>query len=299
MDENNDVLTQAVEEAPDQEDNFMAGWEGEDGGGPGDAPDQALEGADQRPEEAQDEEPPQSETTEGEEQGKAQEDTEQEKADQPTSDGPTWDITHLGQHRTLGVKDVTPELLQKGIDYDRVREQYDRAKPVVSLMETLAQQAGVSLEDYTQAVRVQAKQASGLSEEEARREIGLEDREAVVAQKEQAATQTEQRQAEDQAQIQASVQEFAKAFPEIYDQARKDPSVIPDSVWEAVKGGLTLTAAWAKYSVDQAKRATEAAMEQAQTAQQNQRNLQRSTGSMRTAGSNARNRDPFQEGFDE
>lgn len=87
------------------------------------------------------------------------------------------------------------------------------------------------------------------------------------------------------------VEEFARTFPEAYERARKDPNSIPDSVWKAVSQGLSLTAAYARHAVDQAQKETQAA-------QQNRKNAQRSTGSMRSAGSDADARDAFLAGFE-
>lgn len=87
------------------------------------------------------------------------------------------------------------------------------------------------------------------------------------------------------------VDEFARTFPQAYRQAREDPGSIPDSVWRAVSQGMSLTSAYAQHAVDQAAR-------EARTAQQNHKNAQRSTGSMRSAGSDMGARDAFLSGFD-
>lgn len=87
------------------------------------------------------------------------------------------------------------------------------------------------------------------------------------------------------------VDEFARTFPEAYRQAREDPATIPDSVWQAVGQGMSLTAAYAQHAVGQAAG-------DAQTARQNHKNAQRSTGSMRSAGSDVNARDAFLAGFD-
>ena len=87
------------------------------------------------------------------------------------------------------------------------------------------------------------------------------------------------------------VDEFARTFPEAYRRAREDPATIPDSVWQAVGQGMSLTAAYAQHAVGQAAG-------DAQTARQNHKNAQRSTGSMRSAGSDVNARDAFLAGFD-
>lgn len=99
--------------------------------------------------------------------------------------------------------------------------------------------------------------------------------------------------------------EFAATFPEVYQRAKVDKSAIPDGVWKDVAGGIPLAAAYAKNTVIQAaqavkeaKEAARAAEERARVAQQNQRNSQRATGSMRSAGGDIKNKDPFLEGWE-
>lgn len=283
----------------DQEDAFADGFDDPGVEGPTDQSEPDGQGHEPQHEPSEDrdggEEPPAGEGKPGED--------EDHKVDTQTEELPkeqTWEVNHLGQRKTLRAQDITPELLQKGMDYDRIHQQYDRTKPVMALISTMAQKAGVSVEEYTNMVRTQAlQQSKGLSEEEARREVELEDREAAIKAEEAARQEATQRREAGEAEVQRGIAEFARAFPEIYEQARKNPEVIPDSVWEAVNGGLSLTAAYAQYAVTQAAKETQAAQAQAQTAKQNQRNAQRSTGSMKSAGNDARNTDAFLAGFDE
>lgn len=299
MNENENEVLETTEETQDQGDAFMEGWE-EDATDTTGSDDQAeTETQDQEPPdttgETQAQEEPAADTAQRETDPGADE-TEPASEELPTQ---TWEVNHLGQRTTMRAQDITSELLQKGLDYDRVREQYDRSKPVMSLITTLANQAGVSVEDYTRMVRTQAKQAEGMDADGAKRAVELEDREAAVAAREEAGQESARRQAETQAEIRRGIAEFAKAFPEIYDQARKNPEVIPDSVWAAVNEGLSLTAAYARYAVDQAGNAAKEAQGQVRTAQQNQKNAQRSTGSMRSAGSDTKGKDPFLQGWEE
>lgn len=301
----NEVL---VEETSDQEDHFAEGF---DEGESRDEANQAADGENAEEEPERDQEPDVPDdgadtaaqetgltgVQEAQEQETEQE-TEQERADGERP-GPTWEVNHLGQRRTMEAKDVTPELLQKGLDYDRVRTQYDKQKPAMELIATLAGQAGLSPEEYIRTVRLSAKQAEGLSQQDAKRAVELEDREARVAAAEAADRgQREARQAEEE-QVRQGLEEFAKAFPEAYDRARTDPGAIPESVWADVRAGLSLTAAYARYCVSQADQAAQAARHTAQDHQLQQKNAQRSTGSMRSAGGDVKNKDAFLAGFDE
>lgn len=90
------------------------------------------------------------------------------------------------------------------------------------------------------------------------------------------------------ADIQADLRSFAAAFPEVFVLAKDDPTVIPQSVWEAMEHqGLSLTAAYARYATGQAR-----------TAAGNSRNAARSTGSMRSAGNDGKLKDAFLSAFE-
>ena len=203
----------------------------------------------------------------------------------------------MGETRNFGVDDITPELLQKGLDYDRIRSKYDEAKPVVEMFSEFARRAGMSLGDFAKHIRTQAKQAGGMSEDEAKRTVELEDREAAVAAQEAQRQEATNAKTAKTARIQADLAEFEKAFPDVYKQAKSDPKAIPESVWKDVNGGLSLTAAYARYTVNAAKAAAQEAQQRAAAAEQTQKNAARSTGSMKSAGNDAKNTDAFLAAF--
>ena len=296
-----DETMTTAEETPETTDGFLEGWEEPT------APAAPEEPADQ-PEQPETAEPPAGGAAEETEPAGAEppqtggadpaEPTAQEPAKEETPK--TWTLRHLDTERTVTEQELTT-LAQKGLDYDRIRERYDASKPVMELFNQFAKQSGMSVEDYVSHIRTQAKQAAGMNEAEARRAVELEDREATVAAREAEAAEeraarsraaNEQSAAE--ARRQADIAEFQKAFPD----AAKDPQSIPPEVWTEVRGGLSLVAAYAKWQVSQAQAAREAARQEAAATVQNQRNTVRSTGSMRSAGNEQRNKDPFLEGWD-
>lgn len=212
----------------------------------------------------------------------------------------TWALRHMDEVRNVGEAEMVT-LAQKGMDYDRIRVKYEESKPVMELFGQFAKQANMSVQDYVSYIRTQAKQASGMSEAEARRAVALEDREANVAAKEAADAEQQaaaQRAAAVQnsevARRQADILEFRKTFPD----AAKDPQAIPAEVWADVRGGLSLVAAYSKYAVAQAKNAQQTAEQKAAAGAQNQKNAARATGSMRSAGESTATKDPFLEGWD-
>lgn len=298
MEENENTTPELEEEVQNQDDAFMDGWDD-------DEPTSGV--ADQPNAEDEGQEPPEeSGEAEGEEEkaGADEADRAEDKSsenaendgDKPPAEQ-TWEVNHLGQRKTMRAQDITPELLQKGLDYDRVREQYDHSKPIMSMVSELAKQAGASVEDYVRMVRTEAKKSEGLDEDAAKRAVELEDREAAVAAKEAEEAQANAARKDSEAAVQRNLEEFSKAFPDVYAKARIDTSAIPDSVWADVSGGMSLTAAYAKYAVAQAEKAVQDAEHKAQAAEQNQNNRQRTTGSLGTAGSDAKNKDPFLEGW--
>lgn len=207
----------------------------------------------------------------------------------------SWNIKHMGAQRTITASEITPELLQKGMDYDRVRERYDEAKPMMEMFGQFAQRAGMSVTDYTKQIRAQAMRVAGMSEAEARRTVELEDREAAVAAREAEEQRTKEAESRERTKAATDVAEFAKAFPDVFAKAKDDPNVIAQRVWEDVKAGMSLSAAYSRYAVAEA----EAKAQEAQTTAKNAANAARATGSLRSAGRDGKNADPFLDGFDD
>lgn len=210
-----------------------------------------------------------------------------------------WNIRHMGEQRQMRASDITPELLQKGLDYDRVRGKYDEAKPVIEILGQFAKAANMSLADYTKYMRAETKKAGGMSEADAKRAVELEDREVAVSAFEAQQRANEEEKSSTAMRVKADLAEFSKAFPDIYQQARSNPKAIPDEVWKAVNGGeMTLTAAYSRYAVAQANAKAQAAEATAAAAQQNGKNAARSTGSMQGAGNSTAHKDEFLREFE-
>ena len=288
-------------ESADQHDAFLDGWD-DDASPIADEADQPAEETESEPSEEMTEEvvaEEEGEANEAEETEATATEAEKESAPKVEQVAPSWNIKHMGEERKLTAADITPVLLQKGMDYDRIRSKYDESKPIVELMTQFANKAGMSVQDYIRHIRTEAFKAGGMSEAEAKRNVELEDRETAVAAAE--AAQKEKAEAEEQAKskIDADLAEFAKAFPDVYKQAESDPKVIPESVWAKVnKGELTLTAAYSRYAVEQAKAEAAAAKQAAVVEAKNAKNAARSTGSMKSAGNDAKNTDAFLKGWD-
>lgn len=302
--------SQITQETPETTDGFLDGWGEQDSEGTADTQSETTPAQEQvqtdsgsqqeAPAEGQGEAGSQTqpETTGGDAGG---ENAQQQAETQPKADAPKmWTLRHMDEVRQVGEADMVV-LAQKGLDYDRIRGKYDESKPVMELFGSFARQAGMSIPDYVSFIRTQAKQASGMSEAEARRTVELEDREAAVsakeaveAQRQNGANQAAQARAAAEARRNADIAEFQKLFPD----AAKDPKAIPQEVWTAVRSGMSLVSAYSKYAVDQANAARQAAEQKAAASAQNQQNASRSTGSMQSAGDPRASKDPFMEGWD-
>ena len=304
----NEEAMNPTPETPETTDSFLDGWddtgtestpadqpessnpEPETGGQPEETNAQPQQASDTEPAGAQMEVPP-AEQPPAEQ---AAQDT------RPPADVPkVWTLHHLDETRTVNEQEMTA-LAQKGLDYDRIRGKYDESKPVMETFGQIARQSGMSVPEYLGYLRSQIKQSQGLSEEEARRAVELEDREAAVAvrEAEEAQRTADQQQAAQQqnaadARRQADILEFQRTFPD----AAKDPQSIPPEVWNGVREGLSLVASYARWQVGQANAAAEQARQQAATASQNQKNADRATGSMRSAGEERKISDAFLEGW--
>lgn len=285
----------------DQQDAFLDGWDDSETEIAADQPGQDADDEAETDGEHPEEDAADTDTDEGEVETTAEQqaaDGSQQNAEDGEKPEPAWVIKHNGTELTVKAGDITPELLQKGVDYDRIRSKYDEAKPVMEMFYGLAKSSGMSVQDYIRTVRSAVKKAEGLNDEEARRAIDLEDREAAVSAKEAEQQENEAADSEQSAHIDSAIREFASAFPDVYKQAELDPKTIPDSVWADVRRGMSLTAAYARYAVESANSAAKAAQDKADATVLNQKNSARSAGSMQSAGNDSKQKDAFLIGWD-
>lgn len=293
-----DTGTPVDTQPTDQTDDFLAGFDdepdtAEQAGQPEDAEDGSAE---PKPEQTSTVTEPSAPTDGAPEHEPEQPDKEAE-AEKPAERA--WDFKYMGQQMHMTADQITPELLQKGHDYDRVRSKYDEAKPMIEIFTELARNANMSLEDFTKSVRMEAKRAQGMSDADAKRVVELEDREAVVSAAETARREAEAERGRKNDQIRNDLDMFRQAYPEVYDKARGgDQSAIPQAVWDEVNRGAPLVAAYSRYLVAQAADQIKATEQRAATAAKNAENAARSSGSMKSAGNDAKNTDPFLDGFD-
>jgi len=300
MDEENNT---PAEESTPTSDAFLDGW-GTDGAESSETPEaESPESNTDETPEPETQEPTQEAAAEKPDASAAPETPPAEKPEKPVAPAPeapkTWTLRHLGEEKAVNEQEITT-LAQKGLDYDRVREKYDAAKPVMEMFSQMAKQSNMTVEQYVAFVRTEAKKSSGMSEDEAKRAVDLEDRESAVMAKE--AEEAEKRTAAQQGaqtgnsaeeRRNADIAEFQKTFPD----AAKDADAIPQEVWDAVKQGQRLAVAYALWREKQALTEAERVKQESAAKDQNTKNAGRSTGSMRTAGAESKASDPFLDGF--
>lgn len=218
-----------------------------------------------------------------------------EAADRPEPE--TFTLKHLDEVRTVG-RDEVVALAQKGLDYDRIREQRDQAagenarlKELEGFLQELAAPSGMSVEDLMDTTRANLlADREGIDRSVALQRVKLDrDRKALEAEKAARNRQTEAERAQtaEERRRKESIDRFIAAHKDLpADQ-------IPQSVWDAFAKGKDLSDAYAAHEAE-TLRGKVAELEKALEAErQNAANRARSTGSQSTAGSSGDKEDIY------
>lgn len=242
----------------------------------------------------QEETPVETETEPSEADQQTEEKGEGQQEETPAAEEPaeqTFDLKFLGETKTVS-KDEVITLAQKGLNYDRVMQERDNLKADLEqlggmsmlqeckeFLEELASESRMTVSDLMDSTRAEVlAKKEGIDTASALRQIKLDRREkAIEAKKSQ--EEAKKRQAEE-AEKQRSNQflQFAKEYPDV------DPKDIPKEVWDKFNEGVSLTAAYSTYENKKLREEVKSWKEKAETAEQNYKNQQRSTGSQSTAG---------------
>lgn len=224
--------------------------------------------------------------------------TGEEQTREHEQEGQLFELKHLDETKQA-TRDEVIALAQKGMDYDRIRANYDEiaarlAAAEKELPELRAHEeflkemaGGRTIEEMIDDVRASALESKlGIDHETALGRVRLDrERRQFEAEKNKAGAQ--QRAAQEQAQrerAQTDAQEqwkkdcfleFAKHYPAV------DPKRIPQEVWTAFGKGETLVSAYSRIRLRE--------LETKQAAQQQEaENAKRSTGSRQSAGKASR-----------
>lgn len=216
-------------------------------------------------------------------------DTDEDEENQPVEeqdDGLT--VKYNGKEKKVG-KDEIPTLVQKGLNYDHIMSELDsmRSGNAYKVLKKAADKEGMSVEQYAKFM-LDKEDADTLSsvEAEVRREnpnlpnaIIKELAEARAAKKQNLA-KADESSAEEKA--------WAEALKEYPDMTKES---IPEEVLQAVAAGQTPLIALKNYEISQLK----AAQKKSSIEEKNQKNKEKSTGSMR--GDSADGDDQFLAGL--
>lgn len=228
--------------------------------------------------------------------GEAEGATAQEQQNQPGEETPGEAATakneglrfvakHFEQTREFDWSKDKDEIIanvQKGMDYERIRNERDSLKAELpalreykGFLEELAADSGVPVEKMVEDIRtsrlVERERNAGrvITDTAAREQI---QREKAARDKDAQETAAEKAPAEKLNEKQAlDVQSFVRTYPDV------KPADIPQSVWDDVRGGTSLVTAYTKFENTQLRSQLEAMKQQEKT-------KDRSTGSRQSSG---------------
>jgi hypothetical protein len=203
----------------------------------------------------------------------------------------TFKLKYLGEEREVS-KDEAITLAQKGMDYDRVRQKHDEAisendslKEKLAPIEELANSQGMTLDQLVEQTAASLlAQREGIDMSIAVGRV-RNDMAAKKLEKEKAALTAQKTESDNRtARMQADIEAFKAAYPDVYEEAAKGKSPIPQEVWDAVNHGDTLMAAYSRWDRARLQKELAELKTQMEKAQQKEKNKARSTGPLTSVG---------------
>jgi hypothetical protein len=202
-------------------------------------------------------------------------------------------VKYNKEEREIPIDEAIP-LVQKGLNYDKVQERLQQLEsdPRLSFVEELAQQFGMDVPTYLEAVKAQKEEQriqelveQGISQELAQ--------EMLENRKFRDQFEAEKKAKAEEEKANADYNEFFDYFRQANDRdfnAQSDE--IPPSVWEATQKGVPLKYAYMEHQNNQFK-------QQLQTLKQNESNKQKApVGSVTAHGTTeTASEDLFMQGF--
>lgn len=249
-------------------------------------------GDDEAPEEAKPEEKPEEKAEPPEPPAEAEEKPEEKaEPEQPKED--SYTLKHLDETRTVG-RDEVIALAQKGMDYDRIREQRDAAASRLDEFEKWLKgvTGGKGLQEFRDDYDASAMaKAQNIDKSVALERIKLErERRELDAERARVAEQqkTDRSALDGKERMMADVQEFMKTFPDVAANMQTDKDAIPAEVWERVRAGERLVDAYGAYKAKKDAAAKDAEIErlkaELEAEKKNKKNAARSAGSQKSDG---------------
>ena len=242
------------------------------------------------------EEPAEEETAEPEAEAEGEPEKQEEEEPKPKdeTENQRFVLRVNGQDSEVD-RDKVIELAQKGMDYDRVKEELgrikadsgtmNRYKEQEAFLKELAENAKCTVEELMENTRVRVLMGndSSLTEEAARQKV----RETAASRQTQPAGKKEEEKAKEpspEERRQAMFASFLQAYPDV------KADEIPKEVWEDAGRTFDLTGAYQRHELRQLRAENE-------KLRQNEKNKGRSTGPRKTAGATTP-KDPFDEAWD-
>lgn len=214
-------------------------------------------------------------------------------------------IKHLKGEMDIPKAEIR-ERLRKGVDYDRVRTQRDAAvtqleeqtqwrqqhEGTISTLEAMAQKSGKDLDTVVRELRVNLYRGSGATQAEAQARVAQEDAEAKLAAMQKKSLADQQLHNEQQSRAQKDFLDFNKRYPNV------KLNDVPQSVIQrAASGEMSLSSAYAEHLYSQLKEENQRLQQTLAAKQQNEANRQKTTGSVKSEGSQTKG-DSWLEGWD-
>jgi hypothetical protein len=230
----------------------------------------------------------------------------QESAEDPDAGLPEKiTIKHLKGEMDIAKQDIRATL-QKGVDYDRVQNQRDAAvqqlqeqakwrqenENTITLLQNVAKQAGTSVEAIVRQLRINAHRGTGATEAEALAKVEKEDAEAKLTMMQNHTTAQQKQEQQRQDRARAEFMEFTQRFPGVRLEN------VPQSVIQkSANGEMSLANAYLTHLYEQQKAENQRLQQSLDARAQNEKNKQRSLGSVKSSGNN-KVKDDFLLGFD-
>ena len=231
--------------------------------------------------------------------------------DKPDSDAPPeeetnpvmYDLKYNGEKKLVTV-DEMKTLAQKGLNYDKVSQERDALRQestelrkfrddnheLLGVLTTAAQNSGMDVPAFVRTIRENLLTSQGVDREVARERIAREDAERQLAAAREQETSGKRKETEEQERRRQDAEAFGKLYQDV------DPKTIPDEVWEEVRKGESLVTAYGRYENRQLQAEIKRLKEQQTAAEQNNKNREKTLGSVKTGGQTAA-KDPFLEAF--
>jgi len=221
-------------------------------------------------------------------------------------------------HKPLEVKSIDEVIanLQKGADYDRIRERESKAQERLQalendasrkFMESRAKGAGLSVEAYIAEIERQDEQSridDLVHNQQVPEEIAKEMVEnRKFRERYQSDQETKVKAAEEKAKGEAEISAFTTYFQQEHGRLfNADSDKLPEEVWEANRAGMPLQFAYMNHRMKELKSESEQARKSAETAQsrntkQVSNKAKAVVGSVAHGSTEVASDDPFLKGF--